>query len=298
MNKLNQYPVWAALVTPFDKNLNIDFESFKNLIDKQQAVENGILIIGSTGEGLALTIDEKKAIVKWTCDLKLNIPIMVGVGGYNLKQQLDWIDFCNNYPIDAYLLVTPPYAKPGIFGQTHWFKTLMDHATKPCMLYNVPSRTGVTLYPQVIENLKQNTNLWALKEASGKVDAFKQYRHIAPELPIYSGEDALMPELAREGAKGIVSASANVWPDGIKQYVKKCLANEMDDSIAIYQQSIRTFFKLASNPVPAKVLLHYKNWIKEPILRPPLTHKDLIDINRLIELDENMGRHPPLKKGA
>lgn len=286
MNNLAQYPVWTALITPFTDNLKIDYASLKNIISKQQEAGNGLLIIGSTGEGLALTTAEKKELLKFVCDLKLNIPIMVGIGGFNLEQQLEWIEFCNKHPIACYLLVTPIYAKPGIQGQTHWFKTLMDKATKPCMLYNIPGRTGVSLQPQVLINLAQHPKLWALKEASGKIEEFKQYRKSAPDLAIYSGEDALMPELAHENVKGAISASANAWPIGFKQYVEKCLAFNTDDSINIWKQSIKSLFQLAANPVPVKVLLHKKGWIKTPYLRPPLSHLDLTDMDKLIEADK------------
>jgi 4-hydroxy-tetrahydrodipicolinate synthase len=289
MNKLNQYVVWTALVTPFNKDRTIDYQSFEKLIYKQQEAGNALLVVGSTGEGLALTFNEKKEIVKFVSDLNLNVPVMVGVGGFNLEQQLDWIEYCNGLSVDAYLLVTPLYAKPGIKGQVKWFAALLDKATKPCMLYNIPSRTGVVLYPEVVKSLEKHSNLWSLKEAGGSVEKFKQYREVIPGLSIFSGEDALMPELVKEGVVGLISASANVWPAGIKSYVERCLRNEIDGSVLSSKEPIESLFNLASNPVPVKVLLHHKGWIKEPVLRAPLTHEDLIDMERLIRADKQFG---------
>jgi len=286
MKALNQYAVWTALITPFDENQKIDYNSLKQLIAKQQKANNAILIIGSTGEGLALTLNEKKEFVKFVSGLNLTIPVMVGVGGFNLEQQLEWISFCNDYPIDAYLLVTPLYAKPGIQGQTNWFEALLNKASKPCMLYNIPSRTGVSLYPDVLKNLAGHSNLWALKDASGQIETFRQYRNALASLAIYSGEDALMPELAKEGTKGSVSASANIWPEKYNQYIEKCFAHTLGESAETWKKSIKTLFQLASNPIPVKVLLHHKNEIKTPFLRPPLSHQDLTDFETLLKADK------------
>ena len=82
---------------------------------------NGLLLLGSTGEGLALTRDEQLSIVEFVCNLALNTPLMVAVGGSNLPEQISWIEHCNNLPIDSFLLGTPLYAKPGVVGQTQWF---------------------------------------------------------------------------------------------------------------------------------------------------------------------------------
>ena len=126
--------LWTALVTPFTENNSIDFDSLAVIAAKQAAAGNGIVLLGSTGEGLALTLVEKTEIVEFICQLKLNIPLMVAVGGYNLPEQIAWVEQCNQYPIEAFLLGTPVYAKPGVVGQTQWFERLLNTAKYPCML--------------------------------------------------------------------------------------------------------------------------------------------------------------------
>ena len=121
---LNNYPLWTALVTPFTDAGEVDYAILDQLVAQQQAANNGILLLGSTGEGLALTLKEQQAIVEHVCQLNPTVPLMVAVGGMNLKQQIAWVEYCNKLPIHGYLLGSPLYAKPGVIGQTHWFENL------------------------------------------------------------------------------------------------------------------------------------------------------------------------------
>ena len=174
--------LYTAIITPMLNNGEIDYISFEKILKFQAESNSGILILGSTGEALALSFEEQCEVIKFTCSLNLNTPIMVGVGGYQLNNQINWINFCNQQNIDSLLLVTPLYAKPGTLGQTHWFETLLDTAQKPCVLYNVPSRTGINLCYKTLETLKNHKNLWAIKEASGDFKRFQKYIAIAPNL--------------------------------------------------------------------------------------------------------------------
>ena len=281
-----QYSLWTAMVTPFDEKGDIDFISFKNLIAKQEEAGNAILILGSTGEALALDIKEKKQVVEFVSNLQLSIPVMVGVGGFRLQEQLEWIEFCNQQKnINCFLLVTPLYAKPAVKGQTKWFQALLDKAQHPCMLYNVPSRTGVSLNPEVLTILQKHPNLWALKEASGTLDDFRNYQLAAPKVSLYSGNDDLMPNYAVMGSKGLVSVVANVWPKATHLYVEKCLAGLGDELLPLWKYASDALFQV-SNPIPAKILLHKKQWIISPILKPPLTHEDIQDIKQLLNMDQ------------
>jgi 4-hydroxy-tetrahydrodipicolinate synthase len=153
-NALNAYPLWTALVTPFLDNNQIDFDSLKQIATAQAQAGNGLLLLGSTGEGLALNSDEQLSIVEFVCNLQLATPLMVAVGGYNLAEQVSWVNRCNALKIDSYLLATPLYAKPGVVGQTQWFEALLDAAKYPCMLYNVPSRSGVEIPIATMKNLQ------------------------------------------------------------------------------------------------------------------------------------------------
>ncbi|WP_010367058.1 4-hydroxy-tetrahydrodipicolinate synthase [Pseudoalteromonas citrea] len=271
---LSNYPLWTALVTPFDDNNQVDYDVLRTLVCEQAQANNGILLLGSTGEGLALTTEEHQHIVEYVCSLKLDVPLMVAVGGANLQEQIAWVEFCNTQPIHAFLLGSPLYAKPGIVGQTHWFDTLLSTAKLPCMLYNVPGRSAVAIDPQVLQNLAQHTNLWALKEASGDIAVFEAFRKAAPQLAIYSGDDGLMPYFAQAGATGLVSVAANAWPQQTAEFVRRSLAGTFPNLFTTWTDAVNSLFA-AANPIPVKVLMHAQGKLNTPNLRPPLTHLEL-----------------------
>ena len=281
---LDDYPLWTALVTPFLENNQVDFNSLKKIAISQAKAGNGLLLLGSTGEGLALTSDEQFSIVKFICDLQLSTPLMVAVGGCNLPEQISWIHRCNSLNINSFLLGSPLYAKPGAIGQTQWFKALLDAAKFPCMLYNVPSRSGVEIPISTVQNLQEHPNCWAIKEASGDLNKFLSYRKNCPNIDLYSGEDAMLPYLVPAGAKGLVSVCANAWPQATNKYVKLCLAGQTQDMFPLWNDAVDALFCVA-NPIPVKVLMQHQKNVATSVLRAPLTHLELADSTELLAFD-------------
>ena len=272
---MKTFPLWTAMVTPMNTDGSIDFDSFETLLRKQESAENGVLVLGSTGEGLNLNEEEKREVVTFTKGLDLNVPMMVGVGGFDLPAQADFIHFCNEIEPDALLLVTPLYAKPGAEGQFEWFSELMGETEIPCMLYNVPSRTGVKMHPSVPARLSEEfDHLMGVKEASGSVEEFKEFRRQAPKVEFYSGDDGLTPAFSKEGGVGLVSVASNVWPEATHKYTERCLQGNNDDLFPLWKNATDALFK-APNPVPAKVLLNRKGWIENDTVRLPLSLGDI-----------------------
>jgi len=285
--------LWTALITPFHQNGSIDFDSLAEITKAQVQAGNGLLLLGSTGEGLALTTDEQFSIVEFICKLQntlsIKSPVMVAVGGYNLSEQINWINRCNELDIHSYLLGTPLYAKPGEAGQTQWFKALLDTAKLPCMLYNVPSRSGVEIPVATIQNLQSHPNCWAMKEASGNLNKFINYRQQCPNIDIYTGEDAMLPYLIPAGVKGLVSVSGNVWPKETRRYVELCLAGQTQTMFPVWNNAVDALFSVA-NPIAVKILMHEKKVISTPTLRAPLTHSELTDNTMLLAVDEQINQ--------
>lgn len=282
--------LWTALVTPMNAVGEIDYASLAFCAKKQEMAGNGILLLGSTGESLALTTAERKAIVEFICEQKLTVPIMVGVGGYQLSKQIEWLDFCAQWNIDAYLLTAPIYAKPGIQGQIIWFRELLNQATAPCMLYNVPSRTGCNIYPEVLSDLKDQKNLWALKEASGDLENFNNYYQANSALKFYSGDDGMMHEHINLGAYGLVSVISNLWPEQTKFFLDASLKNNAfidSTTIKFWQRTIAAVFTV-TNPIAIKALLAKRKWIKTPHLRLPLIHSELSSLDELLIADRTV----------
>lgn len=279
--------LWTALVTPMKKDGSIDFDDLGFLVDKQEKAGNGILLIGSTGEGLALDHQEKHSVVQHVSGLEPDVPVMAGVGGFNLRNQTEWIKTCNDLHIDSFLLVTPLYAKPGIKGQIDWFMSLMDAAEKPCMLYNIPSRTGSFLHTEVLKGVMDHENFWAVKEASGTTTDYEKFRTECPDVPLFSGDDALLPYFSVAGCQGLISVSANVWPAATKLYTELCLQKKTGTIFPVWQRALKAMFS-SPNPIPAKVLLAHKKWIKTDILRPPLVAAELSNMEPLLHADREI----------
>lgn len=273
----NSIIVWTAIITPMNEDYSVDYDSLEKLLREQAEAGNGITILGSTGEALNLDPEERIKILEFALKLKLDVPFMVGVGGINLHEQTKWIEYLNNIEgLDAYLLVVPPYAKPGINGQYEWFKTLMDKAKRPCVLYNVPSRAGKKLEFETVKMLTSHPNFWAIKEASGSLDDFKKFVEIAPNARMLSGEDGMLPEQCKLGCHGVVSVVSNSWPKAAHEWGKQCAAKNLSDA-QVWSDAADAIFS-ASSPIPTKALLHDLGRIKTPALRLPLSIKDMSDI--------------------
>jgi len=283
---LNDYKLWTAIVTPFNEDLTVDFQSFGNLLREQNEANNGILVLGSTGEALNITLEDRKKIIDFTLKLKLEAPIMIGVGGHNIVDTKSWVKYLNTKNIDCVLFVTPIYAKPGNIGQYNWFKTLMDLTNRPVMLYNVPERTGTSLSLEAVSKLKDHKNYWAIKEASGSVEHFKEYLKASDNKPVYCGDDGLFPDFALNGSHGLISVAANVWPKETHEYVSQCL-NKNFDHKDLWQEAAKSLF-IASNPVPTKSILAIEKRIKTNTMMPPLASADLEDIAPVDKANNNI----------
>jgi 4-hydroxy-tetrahydrodipicolinate synthase len=278
--------LWTAIVTPMNSNGSIDYPTFSKLLKRQKEANNAIVLLGSTGEALALSLEDRQEIVRFSANENISVPIMVGVGGANLSEQKSWITYCESFEkIKSFLLPCPLYSKPGIEGQTLWFKELLDHTNKPSMLYNVPSRTGIKLFQEVVERLSKHKNFWALKEASGSLDELKKYNAVAGKVQIFSGEDGLIVEQAQLGIKGLVSVAANIWPKETALYVSMALEEDSSKLKEVWSLVIDTLF-MQSNPIPAKVLMKMNGTIPCATLRLPLTELEIKDKSPLEKADK------------
>ncbi len=280
----NHTVLYTAVVTPFTNEGTVAYAEFESLLRTQEKAGNGVVVLGSTGEGLALADEEKRELVRFTAALGLKVPVLVGVGGSQLPQTLDFLRFTENQAIDGYLMPVPLYAKPGLEGQTEWFTALLEAVNRPCMIYNVPSRAGVKLHPEALRRLSAHRNAWSVKEASGSVEEFRAYRAAAPQMAFYSGDDALMPEFASEGAVGLVSVASNAWPVETQRFVRLCLEGKSETCATLWKFASDSLFT-ASNPVPVKALMALQGQISRAHTRAPLSLKDLKNTEGLEQSD-------------
>lgn len=276
--------VWTACVTPFkDHSLNIDYDALGEVMRKQDSCGNGIILFGSTGEGLSLSIKEKEDILKFTMRLGLTVPILCAVPAYNLDVAVCWLKTCQDYPLQGYLISTPLYTRPGTEGQIQWLQAILTAAQGSVMLYNIPHRTGVSLSVDALSAVKDNPFLVSLKDSSGCLKSVFEYKKAAPRIDILCGDDHLMPAYATIGSNGLVSVLSNVWPKLMKHYVQKSLEGTWRKSF--FWEAVDAMSR-ASNPIPVKALMRLLNIIRSDMVRIPLSKNDLQDLQPLRVLQQ------------
>ncbi|HVJ65716.1 MAG TPA: 4-hydroxy-tetrahydrodipicolinate synthase [Bdellovibrionota bacterium] len=280
------FPLWTALVTPFLANGLIDWVSLETLLDEQINAKNGVLLLGSTGEALNMSLNEKKSLLEFALPKLKSTPVMVGLAGFEEAANLEWLAYLEKLPIDGYLAITPIYAKPGRHGQTAWFEKILNASSRPVMLYNVPSRSGVKLHPETVADLGAHKNFWSIKEASGSLDDMKLYLSKCQSQVIFCGDDGLCPDFCDAGAIGLVSVASNAWPTATHRYVRRCLESSLSgEERASWAESADALF-VASNPVPVKALLHHEGRIATNTMRSPLQNKDLATYQPIAQASE------------
>lgn len=280
--------LWTAVVTPMKSDAAIDYPALEKLLREQEQAGNGILLLGSTGESLNLSEKEKREYLDFALKLNLKAPLMVGVGGINLPETIEWVTYVSKLPIHALLLVTPLYAKPGVNGQYHWFKSLLDATDKACMLYNVPGRTAKSLEWDAVAKLDGHPNFWAIKEASGNPEHFERYVKACPKAAVFSGDDPLLPSFVPYGCQGLVSVASNIWPAATQRYTELALAKKLSgEEVKLWSDCTNALF-LDGNPVTPKALLALLARIPGPTCRAPLSHLDFKHEKEVLAADKKI----------
>ena len=209
--------VGVALVTPFNTDGSVDYESLANLLELQ--INNGtsyIVALGTTGEPATLSADEKKSVLEFILEkVGGRLPVVVGCGGNNTPDVIAQAkEYEKDSRIAALLSVAPFYNKPNQNGIYAHFKAIADNVEKPVLLYNVPGRTGVNISVDVVVRLANGCkNIIGIKEASGNVAQGMQLASRCPkDFLLISGDDALTLPLVSCGFSGVISVLQNAYP--------------------------------------------------------------------------------------
>ena len=208
--------VATAIITPMFEDGTIDYESFGRLIDWQieQGV-NAIVSVGTTGEGSTLDDAEHKEAMKFTVDkVAGRVPVIAGTGSNDTAYAIQLTEYACEIGADAMLLVTPYYNKATQEGLYQSFKIVAEHSTKPCILYNVPGRTGCNLLPATVLRLAQDVpNIVAVKEACGNLSQVAELCALCGDIiDVYSGnDDQILPVLSL-GGSGVISVLSDIMP--------------------------------------------------------------------------------------
>lgn len=264
---------FVALVTPFKKDLEIDFDAYARLVDFHLSKgTDGIVPCGCTGEAATLSHDEQKECIRFVVErVSGRLPVIAGAGSNNTKEAVGLTAFAKDVGCDAALLITPYYNKPTAPGQIAHYSAIAAQVDIPIMLYNVPSRTGIKMEPQTIAELSKIPNIVSIKEAAGSVDQVSQIRTLC-DINVMSGDDSLTLPMMSVGATGVVSVAANVVPGDMAGLCAAANRGDYAAARAIHYKLMPLFkgLFLETNPMPVKAAL-WKMGMIENVLRLPLT---------------------------
>ena len=249
--------VATAVVTPMDEKGAVDYVAFEKLLNWQ--IEQGVqalVICGTTGEGSTLTDEEHRQVFQFAMDVVKGRCVMIaGTGSNDTAYAIDLTKCACEMGYDAMLVVTPYYNKTTQKGLVAMFTAIADASTKPIILYNVPSRTGVGIAPATYAILAEHPMIWAIKEAGGNISQVVETAAlVGDKLDIYSGNDDQIVPIMACGGKGVISVLSNVIP---KETVALC-QKFFDGDVAGAMELQKKYLPLTNalfcevNPIPVK----------------------------------------------
>ena len=281
------YGAATAIVTPLTEN-GIDYEQFGRLIDWQ--IEEGIdaiVAVGTTGEGSTLTDEEHRAAIRFCVErVAGRVPVIAGTGSNDVAYAIDLTKYACEVGADAMLLVTPYYNKATQGGLVKFFTAIADASTKPCILYNVPSRTGCNLLPESVLKLADHENIVAIKEASGNISQIAELAHlVGDKIDIYSGNDDQIIPILSLGGKGVISVLSNIMPKTTSDMCKLYFDGKVKEAAKLQLDLIPLVNALFCevNPIPVKAAVSAMGFC-ENYLRLPLTPMEKPHEEKLLAL--------------
>ena len=284
--------VGTALITPFTER-GIDFDAYGRLLDYQ--MDNGVsalIVAGTTGEGSVLSPEEHRDLIVFTAErTQGRVPVIAGTGANDTAAAVRRTKAACAAGADAVLLVTPYYNKTTQRGLIAHFRAIADESGVPCILYNVPSRTGLNMLPETVAALADHPRIAALKAASGNISQIaKTIRLCGDRMDIYSGNDEQTVPILSLGAKGVISVCSNVLP---REMSEMCARWFRGDAAGAAEMQIRLLdlmnqLMIETNPIPAKAACAHLGF-GENRLRLPLVPMEAENEAKLLRLlDEAM----------
>lgn len=212
--------IMTAMVTPFGKDGNVDYELLKKLIDHLLSTgTDGILVSGTTGEGPTLTEEEKIELIEKTVEYVAGrVPVVAGTGSNNTKATIEYTNKVAKIDgVDAALVVVPYYNKPDQAGMIAHFTAVADNVDFPIVMYNIPGRTGVTMEVKTIAELSKHQNIIGIKDCTGIVNMAEIVANTPDDFLAFTGEDADALAARNVGAQGVISVASHLFGKEISQ---------------------------------------------------------------------------------
>ncbi len=251
----------VALVTPFNQDGSINFTRLRELVEWHIANKtDGIVALGTTGESATMSNEEDDAVCKCIIDTVAGrIPVIVGSGSNCTQTMLERSLRYQGMGADALLVISPYYNKANEEGMYRHFSTVADAVNIPCILYNVPGRTGCSISEKVISRLYKHENIGGIKEASGNLGYASQIaRYLSDDFRMYSGNDDVIVPIMSIGGSGVISVLANILPAVTHDIVADFLSGDLQKSLnnqLKYLEVINDLF-IEVNPIPVKAAMN------------------------------------------
>ena len=280
----------TAIATPFTKD-GINYEEYKKLVEFQISEKvDAIIVCGTTGESATMTTEEKKNLIKYTVSIvNSRIPVIAGTGSNNTKTAIEMSKYAQSVGVDGLLIVTPYYNKTTNEGLIAHYSAIAKEVDIPIILYNVPSRTGVNITPEVCLELSKIPNIVAIKEASGNISQVAKIASLCGNnLNIYSGNDDQIIPILSLGGIGVISVLSNIEPKYTHNMVWDFLNGNIEKAKKAQLNATNLIECLFSevNPIPIKTALNIKGY-DFGIPRLPLVELSSKNKEKLLNSMEN-----------
>ena len=276
----------VAIITPMNADGSINFDELGRIIDDQ--IANGtdaIVICGTTGESPALDHKEHTDCIRYAVEKTAHrVPVIAGSGSNDTAYAIRLSREAQAAGADGLLLVTPYYNKTSQAGLIAHYTAIADAVDIPCILYNVPSRTGVNIQPATLAVLCRHPNLNAVKEASGNLAQISEIAALCgDDLIIFSGEDGIIVPMLAVGAKGVISVLSNVAPRQAHDICRLWFEGKTQESLALQLKALPLCNALFAdvNPIPVKWAMNRLGWnagtCRLPLVEPNETVRQRLE---------------------
>ena len=283
----------CAIITPFDKNGNPNFDELGKIVEQQ--IEGGtdaICACGTTGEASTMNDTEHLSVIEYIVKkVDGRIPVIAGTGSNDTRHGIALCKDAQSLGVDGLLIVTPYYNKTSQRGLIHHYETLADSVDKPIILYNVPGRTGVNIAPATLKALADHPNIAGIKEASGNMaQVVEMVSLCGDKIDFYSGCDEINVPIASVGGKGAISVLANVAPRQTHDMMQYALDGNFKEAAKLQCEALDLINALFCevNPIPVKEAMNILGFDAGPT-RLPLYKMADENVERLKNSMKNYG---------
>ncbi len=281
----------VALITPMDEQGEVDYDGLERLITFHLSEKtDALLVLGTTGESSTLSSEEEEEILRFTVE-KVNgkVPVIAGAGTNATKKTIERVNRFAELGADQVLVITPYYNKTSDAGLLAHFTAIADQSPVPIILYNVPSRTGMTIPIQVLERLAKHPKIIGIKEASGDISYVMAVARLLNEtFVLYSGNDDMILPVLSVGGSGVISVWANIKPKQVHDLVSAFNNGNIEKAQAIQLDALPLIHALFSetNPIPVKAAMEILGLPAGPLRLPlvSLAEEKKEQLARLLEL--------------